>query len=124
MAEFNQLWNSQYALDYEDFIENYAQQYEIVKHQRDVAKDEGITSLEKYKLQPNLMQVGFITNLKKILALGEKRALLISATGTGKTYASAFAMRELDLRESYFWYIETSWQNRRNVLTKKYLISK
>lgn len=65
MAEFNQLWNSQYALDYEDFIENYAQQYEIVKHQRDVAKDEGITSLEKYKLQPNLMQVGFITNLKK-----------------------------------------------------------
>jgi hypothetical protein len=27
------------------------------------------------------MQVGFITNLKKILAAGEKRALLISATG-------------------------------------------
>ena len=27
------------------------------------------------------MQVGFITNLKKILASGEERALLISATG-------------------------------------------
>ena len=65
VAEYNQLWNSQYALDYEDFIENYVQQYEIVKHQRDTAKDEGITSLEKYKLQPNSMQVGFITNLKK-----------------------------------------------------------
>lgn len=30
------------------------------------------------------MQVGFITNLKKILEAGEDRALLISATGTGK----------------------------------------
>ena len=102
LAEYNQLWNSQYALDYEDFIENYVQQYEIVKHQRDTAKDEGITSLEKYKLQPNSMQVGFITNLKKILALGEKRALLISATGTGKTYASAFAMRELGFKRVLF----------------------
>ena len=102
LAEFNQLWNSQYALDYEDFIENYAQQYEVVKHQRDVAKDGRITSLEKYKLQPNSMQVGFITNLKKILALGEERALLISATGTGKTYASAFAMRELGFKRVLF----------------------
>ena len=48
------------------------------------------------------MQVGFITNLKKILAAGEKRALLISATGTGKTYASAFAMRELGFRRVLF----------------------
>ena len=102
LAEFNQLWNSQYALDYEDFIENYAHQYEVVKHQRDVAKDGRITSLEKYKLQPNSMQVGFITNLKKILALGEERALLISATGTGKTYASAFAMRELGFKRVLF----------------------
>lgn len=102
LAEFNQLWNSQYALDYEDFIENYAHQYEIVKNQRSVAKEEGITSLEKYKLQPNSMQVGFISNLKKILALGEKRALLISATGTGKTYASAFAMRELGFKRVLF----------------------
>ena len=43
------------------------------------------------------MQVGFITNLKKILEAGEDRALLISATGTGKTYASAFANAHLDL---------------------------
>lgn len=37
--------------------------------------------LEKYKLKPNSMQIGFITNLKKILEEGEDRALLISATG-------------------------------------------
>lgn len=48
------------------------------------------------------MQVGFITNLRKILEKGEDRALLISATGTGKTYASAFAMRELGFRRVLF----------------------
>ena len=102
LAEYRQLWNSQYALNYETFIENYSQQYEIIKHQREAAKEGRITSIEKYKLQPNSMQVGFITNLKKILALGEKRALLISATGTGKTYASAFAMRELGFERVLF----------------------
>ena len=48
------------------------------------------------------MQVGFITNLQKIVEAGEKRALLISATGTGKTYASAFAMRELGYKRVLF----------------------
>ncbi len=43
------------------------------------------------------MQVGFITNLRKIINAGEKRALLISATGTGKTYASAFAFAMCEL---------------------------
>lgn len=102
LAEYHQMWNSQYAIAYEDFIENYIQQYEIAKHQRAAAKKKAITSLEKYRLQPNKMQVGFITNLKKILASGEKRALLISATGTGKTYASAFAMRELGFKRVLF----------------------
>ncbi|KIR03959.1 DNA/RNA helicase of DEAD/DEAH box family [Lachnospiraceae bacterium TWA4] len=48
------------------------------------------------------MQVQFITNLKKIIESGEKRALLLSATGTGKTYASAFAMRELGFKKILF----------------------
>ena len=81
VAEFNQLWNSKYALSFDDFYENYKARYSIIKHQREVAKQEEITSIEKYKLQPNSMQVGFITNLKKILEAGEDRALLISATG-------------------------------------------
>lgn len=48
------------------------------------------------------MQIGFINNLKKIYDAGEDRALLISATGTGKTYASAFAMRELGFKRVLF----------------------
>ena len=80
---------------FDAFYENYRERYEIIKHQRAIARQDEITSLEKYRLQPNSMQVGFIANLRKIIAAGESRALLISATGTGKTYASAFAMREL-----------------------------
>ena len=102
LEEYEKLWNSAYALSYDDFIEQYQTQYEIVKHQRAIARGESIISIPKYRLQPNSMQVGFITNLKKILDLGEKRALLISATGTGKTFASAFAMRELGFKRVLF----------------------
>lgn len=102
IAEFKELWNSRYSLSFDIFFDNYKEQYKIIKHQRNIAKQEEITSLEKYKLQPNSMQVGFITNLKKIIAAGEERALLVSATGTGKTYASAFAMRELGFKKVLF----------------------
>lgn len=40
--------------------------------------------------------------MRKIIEAGESRALLISATGTGKTYASAFAMRELGYKRVLF----------------------
>ena len=102
VAEFNRLWNSEYALEFNEFYENYKEQYKIIKHQRDIARKDQVVSIEKYRLKPNSMQVGFITNLKKILEAGEDRALLISATGTGKTYASAFAMRELGFKRGLF----------------------
>lgn len=102
VAEFRELWNSKYALTFSDFYDNYKERYKIIKRQREIARQEEIPSIEKYRLQPNTMQVGFITNLRKILAAGEERALLISATGTGKTFASAFAMRELGFRRVLF----------------------
>lgn len=102
LEEFNELWNSEYALEYDEFYEQYKERYKIIKKQREIAKSEDIPSVEKYRLQPNSMQVGFIVNLKKIIEAGEERALLISATGTGKTYASAFAMRELGYKRVLF----------------------
>lgn len=102
VAEFKELWTSPYALPFDKFYEQYVTRYNIIKHQRQVAKLDDITSFEKYDLKPNIMQSGFITNLKKILAEGASRALLISATGTGKTYASAFAMRELGFKRVLF----------------------
>ena len=102
VEEFHNLWNSEYALPYDDFYEIYRERYNIIKHQREIAKCEEIPSLEKYRLKPNSMQERFIANLRKILEQGEERALLISATGTGKTFASAFAMRELGFKRVLF----------------------
>ena len=102
IEEFKELWNSKYALDYDEFFEVYKEGYRIIKNQREIARNEELPSIEKYRLQPNAMQVGFITNLRKILEAGQERALLISATGTGKTYASAFAMRELGFKRVLF----------------------
>lgn len=100
--EFNDLWNSKYSLEFDEFYEIYKARYEIIKHQREEAKKDLIPSFEKYTLKPNSMQEEFIVNLRKIMEKGEKRALLISATGTGKTYASAFAMRELGFKRVLF----------------------
>ena len=102
VEEFKDLWSSRYALEFDQFYESYKEKYKIIKRQREIAKQDEITSIERYKLQPNRMQVGFISNLRKIIEAGEKRALLISATGTGKTYASAFAMRELGFKRVLF----------------------
>ena len=102
ISEFNELWNSQYSMTFDKFFEEYKEKYKIIEHQRRIAKQDEVASFEKFKLQPNSMQVGFIRNLKKILEAGENRALLISATGTGKTYASAFAMRELGFKRVLF----------------------
>ncbi|MDE6844227.1 MAG: DEAD/DEAH box helicase [Lachnospiraceae bacterium] len=102
VEEFSQLWESVHTLEYDDFFEAYQERYRIIKKQRELAKQEIIPSIEKYRLRPNEMQIGFISNLRKIIASGEERALLISATGTGKTYASAFAMRELEFERVLF----------------------
>lgn len=100
--EFEQLWNSKAALRYDDFIDTYTTKYNIIKKQREIVKASEIPSLEEYRLEPNSMQTGFISNLIKLRMAGEKRALLISATGTGKTYASAFALREENPSKALF----------------------
>lgn len=91
--------------EYSEIIEEYSAEYlknKIIQKQHYIARQEQIIELDKYKLQPNKMQVEFITNLKKMYANGIDRALLLSSTGTGKTYASAFAMREIGFRKVLF----------------------
>ncbi len=100
--EFQGLWSSKYALNYDAFIEKYETSYRVIKKQRDIAKQETVTDIEQYRLQPNRMQLEFISNLEKLRKQGEEKALLISATGTGKTYASAFALREDNPKKALF----------------------
>jgi superfamily II DNA or RNA helicase len=107
-AEFNKLWSdANHTRPYDEFIDEYRIRYETIKRQKKIAleyakkseedsadNNSQIVSLEQYKLSPNKMQIGFINNLKTLVEQGENKALLISATGTGKTYASAFGVRD------------------------------
>lgn len=95
ISEFDRLWNSERVCDYVDFIEDYRIRYKIKKEQQKLARESEVISIEKYKLEPNSMQVKFIESVMDLYESGENRALLISSTGTGKTYASAFALREM-----------------------------
>ncbi|MCQ2546933.1 MAG: DEAD/DEAH box helicase [Clostridia bacterium] len=97
LTEFDFLWSQ--AKPITDWIETYKSIYEA---QKQSVRRSAVPDLEYYTLEPNTMQVSFINNLKKLVNDGEKRALLVSATGTGKTYASAFALKELGFNKALF----------------------
>jgi len=67
------------------FIEAYESIYNNI--QRLTFKD---NLNQSSSLTPNKMQNDALINLKELRNLGKNKALLISATGTGKTYLSAF----------------------------------
>ncbi|MBO4830983.1 MAG: DEAD/DEAH box helicase [Oscillospiraceae bacterium] len=92
--EFDSLWESNHSRAFSEFIQDYELRYEIAQKQREVAKQDIAISLPSYTLTPNSMQVGFIRSLVGLRKTGADRGLLISATGTGKTYASAFGVRD------------------------------
>lgn len=105
LAEFEALWTSQQAVLFAKCIDRYTELYmrnRMIRRQQELACKEEIPSLNMYRLQPNSMQTRFVNNLRSIYEEGAPRALLISATGTGKTYASAFAARELGFRRVLF----------------------
>lgn len=102
LREFQSLWKDPHSIAYDGFIENYRIRYELIKKQKKVAKVQPLISLEQYKLKPNAMQVAVVKSVKELVEKKAERALLISATGTGKTYASAFALREINAKKILF----------------------
>lgn len=57
---------------------------------------------EFQEIKPNLMQREALENIKHLRKNGKKKALLISATGTGKTYLSAFDVKAFQPRKFLF----------------------
>lgn len=100
--EYSELWNSKQTKPFADFIDDYSKKYAMVKIQKEIAKNAKVPNIEDYRLTPNKMQVSFINNLDAMQHDGKDKALLISATGTGKTYASAFAVREQNPKKTLF----------------------
>lgn len=101
-AEFRALWDHPLSRPLHEVIDAY----EAERRAHMAAQTEVMRRLplpvSPVRPEPNSMQRAFVENLLRIAGSGERRALLISATGTGKTYAAAFAVRELKPRRMLF----------------------
>ena len=83
-SEFLNLWNRTYVLTQER-INLYAQKLNFVIERWDMDYD-----LAEQKIKPNYMQRRALKELNRNRAIGIDKALIISATGSGKTYLAAF----------------------------------
>jgi len=90
-VHMDQEWQEAQRLTHE-WVRNYKKTYQPMTFSREVNNiqeqtlaDEGIAYIT-----PNKMQRMALNNLKKLRETGAKKGLIISATGTGKTYLSAF----------------------------------
>lgn len=88
LTSFNEYWEE--SVKAEEYINEYSRLYEENRAEYTIQKDNTVQIFT-----PNAMQREFIKNFTQLIEKGEKRGLLISATGTGKTYAAAFALKEV-----------------------------
>jgi len=94
--EFNNDFINSVIVD-DDYIKSYEELYKNSKYRTVYQKpDNGNV------IKPNLMQNDALRNLVNIRANGKNKALLISATGTGKTYLSAFDVKAVEAKTFLF----------------------
>lgn len=86
--DFNYMW--QYS---EILTESWIDNYEKIYKEQKAGSTSKVKRIKQYSLQPNKMQMDALIALEKTRNEGSEKALLISATGTGKTYLSAFDIR-------------------------------
>ena len=105
LAEFWKLWNAKNTFPYSEISEEYEIEYareQLIKKQKKAASENETVNLDQYKLKPNKMQAAFVRNIVDMKEKGINKALFCSATGTGKTIASAFAVREFKAKRVLF----------------------
>ena len=99
LEEFQRLFDKALSLN-QQFIDAYRKKYNLEKAKRD-----NVSSDETTIIEPNQMQIEVYKRLNELIINGEKRGLLIAATGTGKTYASAFVIKYLEFEANKIIYI-------------------
>lgn len=99
--EFNHIWKKASALT-PKLIEWYTALYYQNKSTRPQIKEPIKSSFTYAEIVPNSMQTEALENLERLRNEGAKRALIISATGTGKTYLSAFDVKKLQPKRFLF----------------------
>ncbi|MEG0798658.1 MAG: DEAD/DEAH box helicase [Acidaminococcaceae bacterium] len=97
-AEFNAVFLRSTTVN-EDWITAYEEIYEKNKSSRQSSRQE---ILLLNKINPNKMQVEALKGIEALRRQEQERGLLISATGTGKTYLSAFDVRRVKPKKFLF----------------------
>lgn len=100
-SDFTHQFNSADPLTAE-FIASYSLLYAEVRRRRDEVKELEARIRVTTPFEPNKMQVEALANLHALRIKGENKALLISATGTGKTFLSAFDAKSVNPRRLLF----------------------
>lgn len=95
--EFLKMWAEAEPLT-EEWIRNYEPRHIRAK----IERDRELFIRHPSVITPNPMQEEALVNLTKIRNEGGEKALLVSATGTGKTYLSAFDVRNSKARKVLF----------------------
>lgn len=98
--EFENLWNSSETIDLDkELIEKYENHFE--KNKNSDFKNFWEEKEEK-TIKPNRIQEKILSNLNKMRQEGKDKAIVISATGTGKTYLSAFDVKNFSPTKMLF----------------------
>ncbi|CAM2861266.1 DUF3427 domain-containing protein [Salinicoccus roseus] len=98
-SQFEKLWEESTAVD-DEWIRRYEQAYVEQPEQRKVL--EVIEDRSRYHhqtmtgqvIQPNIMQKEALMELSGLRKAGKDKGLVVSATGTGKTYLAAFDVQQ------------------------------
>ncbi|MBJ8349882.1 DUF3427 domain-containing protein [Streptococcus zalophi] len=97
--EFERIWEQSIPLT-NAFIEKYKLKRKMSIQIVDIQENK--SSSFNSEINPNKMQEQALVGLENIRKQGKDKALIISATGTGKTYLSAFDVREVNPRRVLF----------------------
>jgi len=105
-SDFDEYWNGSVDVD-QDFIDRYSEIYYSSKlysnkHKLPSSEVSDHASPFYQRMKPNRMQLTALSNLENLRSSGAKKALLISATGTGKTFLSAFDVERMNPRRILF----------------------
>lgn len=87
LSEYERMWSLSLPLD--EILSTYEKEY--LERRKTFAS----SLFTQNVLKANPMQITFMTRLNEAIDKGQDRGLLISATGTGKTYASAFGVQSI-----------------------------
>ncbi len=97
LKEFKYLWGKTLDLTL-DLIDKYRIQLDYVIEKWDMDYFVPTSTL----IKPNKMQQKALKEIRRIRDLGQKKALIVSATGSGKTFLAALDVRNFDAKRLLF----------------------